>query len=206
MTHPIVSLQRNQKTQSLRIRSLLAATVVGVVTALLVGAGTASAADGSAYGSAGWISTYTLAAASTSNDIFAQSLRTATIGLGPTWLYASPASSQTQLVTITNRIRGCTSNLGPLYAYYCSDEGSSSASWYVAPGAWRSIDPGTLDVTVSAHQGTRSFAQLTVTWKTLSGVVLGQKVVNYRSAGDGYCLTTGCSYAGSGTYDWAYSF
>jgi hypothetical protein len=49
------------------------------------------------------------------------------------------------------------------------------------------------------------FAQLTVTWTTLSGGLLGRLVVDYTGAADVQCRSTRCGYRGAGD-SWGYVF
>jgi hypothetical protein len=187
---------------------LLAAAMASLLAALAMGAGAArAAAVEHSYYSPGWVSAHSVAVASApSSDIFSQSTQPwAGIGFDKLSLYASPASNQTQVVTVTNTVKGCSSNLGLLYAYQCGIEGSSAAAWYVRPGAWATIsDKRGLDVYFPTA-GHVYFGQLTVTWKTMSGGLLGQIVVDYTGAGDVQCATTRCGYVGY-TGNWGYVF
>jgi hypothetical protein len=49
------------------------------------------------------------------------------------------------------------------------------------------------------------FAQLTLTWRTMSGAILGQLVVDYTGATDVQCRSTRCGYLGGGD-SWGYIF
>lgn len=189
----------------------IAALAVGLVTMLALGAGTAQAFDyqSTPNGSPGWVSAHSVGLASASNDVFANSLTTAWIGFDSLWLYPSPATSQTQIVTVRNAINTC----GVPYigddriAYQCTTMGSSTASWYVGPGDWTGIsNRSPLNVNFIFHSGWRYYSQLTITWRTLSGAYLGQKVINYRDAADGACHTAQCTWSGTGSSFWGYGF
>src|SRR5262245_58155910 len=142
----ITSLRRT------RLLALLVAATASVLAALAVGAGTASAAGvESAYTlySPGWVSAHSVAIASAPTTyVFSQSSQqVAAIGFDRLQLYASAASSQTQVVTVTNTVKSCFSNLGPTYLYGCATEGSRTAAWYVRPGSWATVgDKSPLDV------------------------------------------------------------
>jgi hypothetical protein len=184
---------------------------LGMAATMALGAGTAQAADyqSTPTGSPGWVSAHTVAIATASTDVFSQALTTAAIGLDSLWLYPSPATAQTQIVTVRNTIREC----GATYlsesklAGQCQTAGSSVAAWYVKPGGWAYIgDKSALNVPFDIPQGWTYYARLTITWQTLSGYVLGQKVVNYRDAGDGACRSAQCSWSGAGPGLWVYGF
>src|SRR5690349_11363359 len=87
----------------------IAALAAGLVTTLALGAGTAQAFDYAATptGTPGWVSAHTVAAASASTDVFDQGMTTAAIGYDTLWLYPSPASAQTQIVTVRSTVREC---------------------------------------------------------------------------------------------------
>jgi hypothetical protein len=191
-----------------RLISLLILAACALAASLAIAAPTARAADIESSGwRPGWVSAHTHAVASApTSDIFSQGLEGAAIGFDTLYLYASPASAQTQVVTVTNTIKGCRSNLGPVYVYGCYNQGSSTGSWYVAPGAWRSVtNTNPLNVAFSTVGADLYFAQLTVTWRTLSGAYLGHEVINYRSGNDLRCDTTRCGYLGGGN-EWEYVF
>jgi hypothetical protein len=179
--------------------ALLAAATAPVLAALAMGAGTSSAAGvESSYSSPGWVSAHSVAIANApTTDVFSQSSQqVAAIGFDKLSLYASPASNQTQVVTVTNTVKGCSSNLGLLYAYQCGIEGSRTAAWYVRPGAWATVaDKSPLDVAFYTA-GHIYFAQLTVTWRTTSGALLGQIVVDYTARAT-------CSAGRRGAATWA---
>ena len=40
----------------------------------------------------------------------------------------------------------------------------------------------------------------------MSGAVLGQKVINYRDAGEGACHSAQCHWWGNGSATWVYGF
>ncbi|MEN3341671.1 MAG: hypothetical protein V7644_1075 [Actinomycetota bacterium] len=169
---------------------LLLATAVGVVA---LDAGTAKAADlQSSYGQPGWISAHSSAVASApTNDIFSQALPSGAIGLDSLYLYASPASSQTQVAVVTSTLYSC---WFAITASSCWRMGTSAtSSWYVTPGGWRWIqDRSPLNLAFNTGNAYSYFVQLTVRWQTTSGVFLGQKSVNYRATGDLTCATTRC--------------
>lgn len=185
--------------------------VSGLVATAAIGAGTAQAFDYAATptGSPGWVSAHTVGGATASSDIFAQGLATAAIGLDSLWLYPSPASAQTQIVTVRNTVRECgvTSITDTRIADQCQTAGSSVSSWYVKPGDWTWIsNRSPLTVPFYIAQGWTQYARLTITWQTLSGAVLGQKIVNYRDSGDGRCYTAQCNWFGYGAGGWVYGF
>ena len=189
----------------------IAAFAAGLVTTLALGAGTAQAADYAATptGSPGWVSAHTVAAASASTDIFDQGMTTAAIGYDSLWLYPSPASAQTQIVTVRSTVREC----GATYlseaklAGQCQTLGTRAAAWYVKPGDWTWIaDRSPLDIGFDVVPGWVNYGRLTITWQTLSGYTLGTKIINYRDAADGACHSRQCSWWGPTTGSWGYSF
>jgi hypothetical protein len=172
------------------------AVVGSAIAALAVGAGNASALDvQSSSGSPGWVSALTDGAATESSDVFGASTIQAGVGFMSLSLWASPASSQTQVVTVTMSVWG-------EYLLKLYNQGSSTRSWYVYPGRWNNVvvnAAGSPLVVFGPNANVFYFAQATVTWKTLSGAYLGSKVINYRSLGDLQCLTNGCAYHNGGS-------
>src|SRR5262249_50652854 len=118
------------------------------------------------------------------------------------WVWASPAYAGTQLVTITAIVRGC---LGSNTTYACWPQGQKTLSWYIAPGAWRPLDPKGLGVAFGTQSGAGYFMQLAVTWQTPSGYTLGRERISYRSRGDGGCYTAHCQFWGPSYYNWTYT-
>lgn len=191
-----------------RVLRLLAS---GLVATAALGAGTAQAFDYAATptGNPGWVSAHTVAAATASTDIFNQGLTTAAIGYDTLWLYPSPATAQTQIVTVRNTVREC----GATYlseaklASQCQTAGSRVAAWYVKPGDWTWISDRTpLSVGFDVVPGWVLYSRLTITWQTLSGVTLGTKIINYRDAGDGACHSAQCTWWGPTAASWGYGF
>src|SRR5262245_12081885 len=185
-----------------RIKQLV---VVGsAIAALAVGAGNASALDVQASnGSPGWVSALTAAAETDSSNIFSAGTFEAAIGFKSLSLWASPASSQTQVVTVTATVWA--EWINRVY-----NVGSSTKSWYVYPGRWNTVVAnavGSPTVGLAPVANMFHFVQATVTWRTLSGAYLGSKVINYRSLSDLQCLTAGCSlHDGGFTTDSGYMF
>jgi hypothetical protein len=168
------------------------------------GAGRASAHDWTATGTPGGVAARTNAAGRIPADIFEPA--EAAIGFDQLWVTPSPASSQAQSVTVQSTVKGCavTFSSDALLAFGCGNDGMRSANYYAAPGGWRRLDPTPLIVSFPTFSR-RYFAELTVTWYTTSGVQLGQTTINYRGAGDGYCVNSSCAYEGAGDA-WAYEF
>lgn len=190
MTFATITTKLGSTTKRRRL-GLLA--ILAVAAALSAGAGTASAADvSSTYGSPGWVSAHTYGVVAFSTDIFSQSHPQAAIGFDQLYLYASPASSQTQVAVVTSTLMSCWyGGTG----FGCGSTGiSHTSSWYVAPGAWRQV-PSTMETGGFYYSSNTAsyFMQLTVRWQTPSGVFLGQKTINYRASGDVICMTAHCS-------------
>jgi hypothetical protein len=159
---------------------------------------TAGRADTSGPGIPGWISTSTAAVSDGYiSDIFAASISGfANIELENLWLYASPASAQTQIVTVTNAVHNCISNLGPNYAFMCPVGAAATGAWQIAPGAWRWVGtPSNLVASFATQPQGYYFSEVTVTWQTPSGVVLGRTVHDYQGAREGRCLSVRCRWA-----------
>lgn len=178
-----------------RIRHLLAAA--GAIVALGAAAQSASALTlQSVSGSPGWISARTSAITQDSSDVFSAGAQmNAIIGVDSMALYASPASSQTQVVQVTLHV----------WTHWLNgwiDEGYSTRSYYVAPGAWRTAvvhaSGGPAFGWFTTNGKYFYLSQLTVTWRTPGGAFLGQKVVNYDAASDQLCLTVGCRETNGG--------
>jgi hypothetical protein len=183
------------------ISRTIASVTVGAIVALGAAAQSASALTlQSASGSPGWISARTDAITQDTSDAFtAATHMNAAIGLESLALYASPASSQTQVVQVTEHV----------WAHWLNGwihEGASTRTYYVAPGAWRTVVANASGAPVFGWFGWNGkyfyLPQLEVTWRTPSGGFLGHKVVNYDAASDQHCLTVGCRENDG----WGYSF
>jgi hypothetical protein len=185
-----------------RARHLLAAAVA--IAALGVAAQSASAATLDSWsGSPGWVSAQTDALAQDTSDVFtAGAQMNAAISLKSLALYASPASSQTQVVQVTEHV----------WAHWLNgwiDEGYGTRSYYVAPGAWRTAVVNGTNAPIFGWFVTNGkyfyVPQLTLTWRTPGGAFLGQKVISYSAASDQLCLTVGCR-ANDGGYTFSPTF
>jgi hypothetical protein len=192
-----------------RIRRLAITLTVIAAAALAAVPSVADAADKTATGTPGWVEAQTVGLAGpTPTDIFTAVFTTGGVGYGHLWLYASPASSQRQLVTVTSKVWACGANVTEeQLAYFCSPEGTQTAAWYVNPGDPQYvIDRSPLDITFYTSASRVYYGQLTLTWSTAGGVQLGQKTVNYRGPGDGSCASDHCDYSGSDATSWGYQF
>jgi hypothetical protein len=180
------------------------AVVGSAIAALAVGTGNASALDvQSSNGSPGWVSAITEAAVTDGSDVFGAAMMQSVIGFRSLALWASPASSQTQVATVTLSVWGDWN----LSSYF---QGSGTRKYYVYPGRWNNVvlnTTGTPAVAFGPQGYAFYFGQATVTWRTLSGAYLGSKVINYRSLSDLECMTAGCSFHdGGATTDSGYMF
>ena len=189
----------------------IAAFAAGLVTTLVLGAGTAQAFEQQSWsGNPGWVSAHSVGIATASTDVFANSLTTAAIGFDTLWLYPSSGSNQTQIVTVTNTIRECgvPYNSNERIVMQCQNGSWNSASWYVTPGGgWQWVsNKAPLNVPFYIAQTWNFYPRLTVTWKTLSGTVLGWRVLDFTDAGDGACRSAQCTWSGPGAGAWVYHF
>jgi len=171
------------------------AAALAVVLSAACAVPTAMGAD---YGSPGWISASTAAVSDgATSDIFSAAISGyANIELENLWLYASPAYAGTQIVTVTNAVRYCTSNLGPVYVFMCPVVGPpATGAWYIAPAAWRLVGtPRNLVVAFGTQPQGYYTSEVTVTWQTPTRSFLGQRVVDYQGARAGRCLSYRCTW------------
>jgi hypothetical protein len=86
-------------------------------------------------------------------DVFTAYQPQAAIGLASLSLYGSPATSQTQVATVTEHV----------YAWYFRwyDQGSSTRSYNLTPGGWRTVSDPARNPPSSAGSSPRT---RTCTW------------------------------------------